>query len=251
MKKKTLISIIITYYKKKTFLKKTIQSILSQSYKNYELIFVYDDEDKKDIKFINNILRKIKRKQILINKKNLGVAQSRNIAIKKSKGSYLAFIDSDDIWKKNKLLTQLNFMKKNACHFSFTSYGIINEKNDLIGIRKAILDANYNNLYNSNFIGLNTVMIHRKLVKRIIFPNLKTQEDFALWLKLARQGFELKHLKQTLSFWRKTKNSLSANVFQKLIDAFKLYYIYEKKNLIFSIYSVIILSYNKLIRSFN
>ena len=61
MKKKTLISIIITYYKKKTFLKKTIQSILSQSYKNYELIFVYDDEDKKDIKFINNTLRKIKK----------------------------------------------------------------------------------------------------------------------------------------------------------------------------------------------
>ena len=100
MKKKTLISIIITYYKKKTFLKKTIQSILNQSYKNYELIFVYDDEDKKDVKFINNTLRKIKRKQILINKKNLGVAKSRNIAIKKSKGSYLAFIDSDDIWKK-------------------------------------------------------------------------------------------------------------------------------------------------------
>ena len=78
-------------------------------------------------------------------------------------------------------------------------------------------------------------MIHRKLVKRIIFPNLKTQEDFALWLKLARQGFELKHLKQTLSFWRKTKNSLSANVFQKLIDAFKLYYIYEKKFNIFNL----------------
>ena len=69
MKKKTLISIIITYYKKKHSLKKTIQSILSQSYKNYELIFVYDDEDKKDIKFINNTLRKIKKKLILINKK--------------------------------------------------------------------------------------------------------------------------------------------------------------------------------------
>ena len=54
MKKKTLISIIITYYKKKIFLKKTIQSILKQSYKNYELIFVYDDKDKKDIRFINN-----------------------------------------------------------------------------------------------------------------------------------------------------------------------------------------------------
>ena len=233
MKKKPLISIVITYYKKKKFLKKTIQSILNQSYKNYELIFVYDDESKQDIKFINKTLRKIKKKKIIINNKNLGVAKSRNIAIGKSKGLYLAFIDSDDLWKKNKFLKKLNFMKKNSCKFSFTSYGIIDEKDKVVGVRKVYLDANYSNLYNSNFIGLNTVMIHKKLFKKILFPDLKTQEDFALWLKLARQGLELKHFKQNLSFWRKTKKSLSSNIFRKLIDAFKLYYIYEKKILYF------------------
>ena len=94
-------------------------------------------------------------------------------------------------------------------------------------------------------------MVHKKLFSKLVFPSLKTQEDYALWLKLARQGFELKHLNQNLSFWRKSKNSLSSNVFQKLSDAFRLYYIYEKKNLIFSIYSVIVLSYNKLIKSIN
>ena len=179
------------------------------------------------------------------------MAKSRNLAIKKSKGTYLAFIDSDDLWKKNKLFNQIKYMQQNGYHFSFTSYGIINEQNKIIGKREVFLDANYKDLYNSNFIGLNTVMVHKKLFSKLVFPSLKTQEDYALWLKLARQGFELKHLNQNLSFWRKSKNSLSSNVFQKLSDAFRLYYIYEKKNLIFSIYSVIVLSYNKLIKSIN
>ena len=163
----------------------------------------------------------------------------------------MAFIDSDDLWKKNKLFKQINYMEKNSYFFSFTSYGIINEKNRVIGKREVFIDANYNNLFHSNFIGLNTVMIHKKLLPKLFFPSLKTQEDYGLWLKLARQGFKLKHLNQNLSFWRKSKKSLSSNVFQKLMDAFKLYYIYEKKNFIFSIYSVIVLSYNKLIKSFN
>ena len=106
MKKKPLISIIISYYKKKVFLKKTINSILSQTYKNYELIFVYDDEDKKDLIYVKKLLSKFKKKKLIINNKNLGVAKSRNIAIKFSKGLYLAFIDSDDLWKNKKLSDQ-------------------------------------------------------------------------------------------------------------------------------------------------
>ena len=97
MKKKILISIIITYYKKKKFINQTIQSILNQSYKNFELILVYDDNNRDELKYIRKLLGNIKRKKIIINSKNLGVAKSRNIAIKRSKGTYLAFIDSDDL----------------------------------------------------------------------------------------------------------------------------------------------------------
>tara|TARA_B100001059_G_C17499481_1_gene410355 strand:+ start:32 stop:352 length:321 start_codon:yes stop_codon:yes gene_type:complete len=103
MKKKPLISIIITYYKKKFFLPKTINSILKQTYKNYEIVFVYDDEDNKDLEYVNKLLLRFKKSKLIINKKNLGVANSRNIAIRYCKGSYLAFIDSDDLWK------QINF----------------------------------------------------------------------------------------------------------------------------------------------
>ena len=128
MNKEPLVSVIITYYKKKPFLKKTLKSILNQTYKNYEIIFVFDDEDKNDLKFVKQNLLKFKKKKLIINNKNLGVAKSRNLALKNSNGSYVAFIDSDDIWKKKKLSKQIKFMKRNSCDFSFTSYSIIDEK---------------------------------------------------------------------------------------------------------------------------
>ena len=251
MKKKPLISVVITYYKKKAFIKRTLQSIFNQTYKNYEIIFVYDQEEKKDLEFIKKLLSRFKRKKIIINKKNYGVSKSRNIAIKNIKGKYLAFIDSDDLWKKNKLLTQLNFMEKNFYHFSFTSYGEIDEKNKVLKERKILLDVNYTKLYKSNFIGLSTVMVSQKIFPKIYFPKLTTQEDFALWLKLLRQGVKIKCLNKTLSFWRRTKNSLSSNLLRKLVDAFKLYYLYEKKNFIISIFSVIVLSCNKILKKIN
>ena len=250
MKKKPMISIIISYYKKKKFIERTIQSILNQTFKDYELIFVYDDEDITDLNLIRRILSRFKKKKIIINKKNLGVAKCRNIAIKNSQGNYLAFIDADDIWKKNKLSVQLKFMNKNKLLFSFTSYSIIDQKNNLIKTRKVLKDANYKNLYRSNSIGLSTVMINKKLKPKLKFPQLQTQEDYGLWLKLAKNGVILKHLSQSLSSWRITQGSLSSNIFLKLRDAFKIYYYYEKKNFMFAIYSVIILSFNKLIKKF-
>ena len=248
IKKNPLVSIIITYFRKKKYVSKTLFSILNQTYKNYEIIFVYDDNNKEDLKIIKKLLIGFKKKKIIINNKNLGVAKSRNIAVKHCRGSYIAFIDSDDIWKKEKLNKQISFMINNSYHFSFTSYAVINDDDKVSGYRKVAYDAEYNNLINSNFVGLSTVIVEKKLFSKIKFPNLKTQEDFALWLSLLRKGYKLRHLKTTLSCWRNSKNSLSSNIFQKLNDAFKLFYFYEKKNLISSIYSVLILSYNKLIK---
>ena len=250
MKKEPFISVIITYYKKKLFLRETLQSILNQSYKNYEIIFVFDDEDKKDLKFVRQNLLNFKKKKLIVNKKNLGVAKSRNIALKNSKGSYIAFIDADDLWKKNKLKNQIKFMKKTSCDFSFTSYSIVNEKKNIIKERNVFFDADYQSLIKSNYIGLNTVVANKKILRHLSFPNLRTQEDFAVWLKLCRKGIKLRHLSENLSCWRKTENSLSSNTLIKIFDAFKLFYYYEKKNFIFSIYSVIVLSYNKLLKNY-
>lgn len=247
--KKPLVSIVITYFNKKDFIGKTLKSIFNQTYKNYELIFVYDDTNKKDLLLIKRLLQKFKRKKLIVNNYNLGVAKSRNTALKYCSGEYVAFIDSDDIWKKIKLSKQINYMIKNSLEFCFTSYGIISEKNEILGKRNVYLDGEYTKIYKSNYIGLSTVIFNRKIIKIFKFPYLKTQEDFALWLLLLRKGYRLTHLKMTLTNWRITNKSLSSNIYQKLKDAFKLYYVYENKNFIFSIYSVLVLSYNKLIKN--
>lgn len=247
--KEPLVSVIITYYKKRKYIRKTLKSILDQTYKNFELIFIYDDTNNEDLQMIKKLLSKFKKKKLIVNKKNLGVAKSRNLGLKYYSGSYVAFIDSDDIWKKNKLSIQINFMKKTLSDFTFTSYTIISENDKLIGKRKAIKDAEYMDMIRSNYIGLSTVVVNLKKIKNFKFPNLRSQEDFALWLLLLRKGYKLNYLNQFLTSWRKTKNSLSSNIFQKISDAFKLYYLYENKNFIISIYSVLILSLNKVIKN--
>ena len=137
-------------------------------------------------------------------------------------------------------------MISKSSDLSFTSYGVIDEKNKLLGIRKVNKDATYKKIYRSNFIGLSTVVINKNKIKKFKFPILNTQEDFALWLLLLRRGYRLNHFNPVLSNWRKTKSSLSSNNSQKFVDAFKLFYLLENKNFAFSIYSVIVLTYYKI-----
>ena len=100
MSKNTIVSIIITYFKKKKFIKRTLQSVYNQSFKNYEIIFVYDDEDTNDIKYVKPLIKKFQKFKFINNKKKSGVAKSRNIAIKFCRGKFISFLDADDIWMK-------------------------------------------------------------------------------------------------------------------------------------------------------
>ena len=131
--KKILLSIIIPYHKKKNFFNSTIKSIYNQTFKNYEVILIYDDNDYGEINYVKNQLKKIKNRKLIINKKIIGPGLSRNIGIKNAKGKLIAFCDADDIWHKNKLSEQIKFMEKNNLKFSHTSYNIINYKGNKIG----------------------------------------------------------------------------------------------------------------------
>ena len=108
----SLVSIIVPNYKKKRYIAKSIKSALNQSYKDFEIIIVYDDEDKKDLIFLKKNYSKIKKIKILVNKKNIGAGMSRNSGIDHSKGKYIAFLDADDEWKKDKLTKQIKFMRQ-------------------------------------------------------------------------------------------------------------------------------------------
>ena len=107
-----LVSIIIPYFKKREYISSTLNSVLKQTYKNLEIIIIYDDQEKEDLKFLKKLIKSDKRISLIINKKSSGAGVSRNNGIKKCKGKYVSFIDADDLWKKNKLELQIKFMKK-------------------------------------------------------------------------------------------------------------------------------------------
>ena len=106
------VSIIIPYDRKKNFFLKTINSILKQSFKNYEIIIIYDDNKYNELIYIKNISKKFLKIKIIVNKKVLGPGLSRNKGVAISKGKYIAFCDADDLWNKDKLKLQIKFMEK-------------------------------------------------------------------------------------------------------------------------------------------
>ena len=247
-----LVSAIIPYFKKKSFIDQSISSVLNQSYSNIEIIIVYDDEEKSDLEYLRKIYNSNKKIKIIVNEKNIGAGFSRNKGIHEAKGKYVCFIDSDDIWKKEKIENQLNYMKKNNYKISHTSYEIINDKNKIIGNRKAKDFYNVKDILTSCDIGLSSVILEKDLIDdQIQFSNLKTKEDFVLWLKILKSKVTIGGLDENLLLWRKTKNSLSSSTIQKLFDGFRVYKTYMGFNLIFSIYYLFCLSLNFFKKKFN
>ena len=226
-----LVSVIIPYYKKKNFITETVDSALKQSYKNLEIIIIYDDEIEEDLSLIKEIQKKDNRINIIQNKKTMGAGISRNIGISSSKGKYIAFLDADDIWHQDKIKTQINFMIKNNYLISHTSYSIINEHNKVIGTRAARNIFKLNELLKSCDIGTSTVILTKELINNDIeFASLTTKEDFVLWLKILKKNIKIYGLDENLAIWKKTNYSLSSSTIQKIIDGFIVYYKYMNFN---------------------
>ena len=242
----SLVSVIIPYYRKKQYISRALKSVTNQTYKKLEIIIIYDDSNKSDLKFIKYISSKDKRIKIFVNKKNLGAGLSRNVGIKKSKGKYIAFLDADDLWYKNKIDHQIKFMVKKGISFSHTSYSIINKQNIIISKRYAKDFLSFKDLIKSCDIGLSTVMIKKSHLFTNKFPNLKTKEDFVLWLKLLSKNVKIYGIDKNLVLWSKIENSLSSSSIQKLVDGFKVYNHYMKFNFLKSFYYLVLLSFNYL-----
>ena len=245
-----LISVIIPYYKKKEYIISSINSVLNQTYKNLEIIIIYDDLNKEDLNLLKKIKKKDKRIKIYINKKNLGAGRSRNKGIKLSKGIFVAFLDSDDLWKKNKLKKQIFFMKKNGINASHTSYTIINSNNKIVGSRNA-KDMSYKLLLKSCDIGLSTVVLKKEIItSKIKFANIKTKEDYVLWLKITFNNNKIFALKDNLTKWRKLEDSLSSSRLQKIYDGYLVYRKYMNFSLLKSFIYLMSLSFNYVLKEF-
>ena len=246
------VSIIMPYYKKSSYVDETVNSILNQTFKEFEIIIIDDELSEKSSKVLSRIKQLDKRINIFKNKKNLGAGQSRNNAINLCRGEYIAFCDCDDLWKSNKLETQLKIMNKLNLEFSHTSYEIVNTKNSKIGYREAQENLSFLQLRKSCDIGLSTVILKRNLFdnQKFRFGEIKTKEDYILWLLLAKNDIIIFGIKDCLVSWRKSEDSLSSSTFQKFFDGYKVYKNYLYYSRFKSLYFLFILSLNFILKKF-
>ena len=251
------VTIIIPYKNNLKYLFLALESVFFQTYKKFKILIIYDDEDKSDLMHIKKFIskQKIKRNfsiKIVVNKKNLGAGESRNIGVKLSKTKYIAFLDSDDVWHKNKLRLQLNFMKKYQVVISHTSYNIIDESGKNISYRKAKNILSFKDILNSCDIGLSTVMLNLKFLKNnnLKFPKIKTKEDYVLWLKILKKILFIRGLNKRLTNYRRRKNSLSSNSVVNIINGYKVYKDYMNMGYFASFYRLLILSFNYLKKTY-
>tara|TARA_B100000787_G_scaffold150489_1_gene123062 strand:- start:284 stop:1039 length:756 start_codon:yes stop_codon:yes gene_type:complete len=232
-----LISIITPCYNSNDFISETIDSVINQSYKNWELLIIDDCSTDNSVEIIQKYLEKDSRIKLFINNKNSGAAVSRNFGLLKSSGRFISFIDSDDLWEPLKLEIQINFMLDNNCPISFTNYKLIDEKGvSLNKTIKVVKEIDYYGYLKNTIIGMSTSMIDLTKTENFEFKNIRTRQDTYLWITLLKRGLIAHGLNTTLVNYRVRKDSISANKYKAAKQVWKLYYNLEKLGLIKSTY---------------
>lgn len=217
-----LVSIIMPTYNCAKFIKETIQSVLNQTYENWELVIVDDcsnDNTEEIVESFND--KRIKYHKL---EKNSGAAVARTTAMKMAIGNYMAFLDSDDLWKKEKLEKQLEFMKKNNYNFTCTAYEQIDEEgNKLNKIIKTKKKANYNRILLDCPVGNSTVMYNVDNLGKFEVPNIRKRNDDALWLQMLKKEKFIYGMPDVLMEYRIRNNSISSNKLSLIKYHWQLY----------------------------
>lgn len=235
-----LVSIIMPSFNTAQFISASINSVLSQSYTNWELLIVDDcstdntDEIVKSFLFDNRI-------NYFKNKKNSGAAISRNFALSKARGEWIAFLDSDDLWLPEKLSNQIQFMKENNYFFSYTKY----EEIDSDGNRTGIIVSGpkkitKNGFYNYCWPGCLTVMYHHKTVGLVQISGIKKNNDYAMWLKACKKADCYLLDKKLAQYRRGRAGSISTQKISSMIHwHYMLFHDEEKQSVVLSVVSTI------------
>ena len=227
-----LVSIITPVYNAEKFLSETIKSIQSQTYKNWELLLVDDCSKDNSAKIIEEFKISDNRIKYIKLEKNSGASVSRNTGIKNAKGRFIAFVDSDDIWKPEKLHIQIRYMLKHKIGFSFTSYRYMKENGVKTNkVAKAPLKINYNGLLKNTIIGCSTVVIDKDIVGDFEMPLVRRGQDTATWLQILKKEKYAYGIQDDLVNYRLVGDSLSSNKIKALKRTWNTYRNVEKLNI--------------------
>lgn len=178
-----LVSVIMPAYNAEKYISESIESVLTQSYQNWELLITDDRSNDNTQQIVEEYCAKDKRIKLFINKENGGAGVARNNSIEKASGRFIAFLDADDQWLPKKLTKQIAFMLKNNYEFTFTAYQKL-EGEQLKGVVIPPESTIYRKLLSSNVIGCLTVIYDTQVLGKLYMPLIRKRQDMGLWLNI-------------------------------------------------------------------
>ena len=220
-----LVSIITPMYNNESVIEETINSVLSQTYSNWELILVDDASSDQTINKAKTLINGDRRIKLFKHIKNKGAAEARNFGTKMANGVYIAFLDSDDLWKENKLELQINILTIGKADVCFGSYELINPLSKPLKKKvQALKVLSYDKLLKANYVGNLTGMYNCEILGKIYTKNLKKRQDWLLWLEaIQRSKKPALGISETIAYYRISEGSLSSNKTNLIRHNFNVY----------------------------
>jgi len=241
------IDIILPTYNCEKYIEETINSIIGQSFKSWRLIIIDDKSNDSTLNLIEKYLsdQRISLKKL---KKNKGQGFCRNLALRYSNSEYVAFIDSDDIWKKDKLKKQIEFMDNIGSDFTYTDFAVFREARGVKSLKEINLPKSftYDLFVKKTSICTSSMVIKRKKIGLTKFLNTKICEDYFFKCRLLKSCKIATNLGENLTLYRISKNSLQSNKFRNLYWVWYINKKYNKMNILNNILSVFLISINSL-----
>lgn len=234
-----LVSIITPTYNCAKFIARTLDSVQAQTYQNWEMIIVDDRSQDNTKEIVEEYMKNDSRIKYHLLDENSGAAVARTEAMKLAKGSYMAFLDSDDIWMPDKLERQIKWMDDNGYAFSCTAYEQIDENDNLLNRTiKTIKKTDYNRLLLDCPVGNSTVVYDVEKMGKFEVPNIRKRNDDALWLQMLKKEKYIWGMPDVLMKYRIRKNSISSNKLKVIKYHWILYREIEHLSVIRSVFHI-------------
>jgi teichuronic acid biosynthesis glycosyltransferase TuaG len=218
------VSVIMPAYNCERYIEQAVRSVIGQTFTDWELIILDDGSSDSTREIIERLAREDDRIIPMPNEKNVGVARTRNRGLDISRGSYIALLDSDDIWREDKLLRQIELARSSGADLIYCSYGIVDEEGNNLCSDFIVHDiADYESTLTRTEISCSTALLSRKLVDKYRFSTEFYHEDLVLWLEILRDGNSARGVIDILADYRVSKGSRASNKLKSALERYKVF----------------------------
>lgn len=206
------VTVVMPIYNAKRFLEEAIESVVHQTYENWELLLVDDCSKDGSLEIARRYEQEDRRIRVIANEQNQGVAMSRNTGIKEAKGEYIALLDSDDVWVSTKLEKQIALIMEKNATIVYCSYDFIDESGKPI-LKPYIVPecTNFEKMLVSSVMSCSTVLIEAEFFKKHLFKKEFYHEDYVLWMEMLKEKIDVVGLSDVYAHYRKVSGSRSDN----------------------------------------